>query len=178
MEALSEPYGDSSLNTSKSNQMLPNDLETSFENMKKKCIEQTNLTTIKLLSYKEEMLKLKETGNKFTKELYAKNVNPEDPDLNVYEIFIIRRNKRSKARKRIQARLREVSDNLAKMNDEYDVSYPSNYEQDEYVNETVEAKAAEREFDTIFARDMNYRGEYESEEEGPTIPQSIAQVFL
>ena len=87
--------------------------------------------------------------------------------MDVEEVFVIARNKRSRRKRR--------HGDFNKEEKVAEVNFGTSGE--ELLNIDIAASRG-NELDAIFGTEQNYKVEYESEEETPYIPQSIAQVFL
>ena len=166
MELSPGSYADSTLLTIKSLKASSNDCESGkkVKKMKKGYSKQREAVSSVLRTYNETMTQLKQIETFLARELAMKEIDIEKPDLDVNEVFIIIRNKRSEARRRLQAKLKNQ-----------EKTKESSIKALEIANneENMEVK----ELELIFGEEGYIEIECESEESNPYVPLAISQVF-
>ena len=172
--AISSDHYSDSINSSHStgtNKPSPSLNQSTFESaikdMQEKYKQQLNQAIGIKSNYRDAMGSLKKCEIRLSQDLNVKRINPEDPELDVEEVFVIARNKRSRRKRR--------RGDLNKEEKIAEVNFGASGE--ELLNIDIAASRG-NELDAIFGTERNFKVEYESEEETPYIPQSIAQVFL
>ena len=163
--------------------------------MKRKYTEQFKLVITTLKQYKSNMNQLKELETDSIDELAKKGINPEDPDLDVNRIFSIARKgrhwkntidgekvvKRKYKEPKTQGKksLNKNRDSI-KFSDKHDISYHDELENQLFnsdLNQEIENRNLKN-LDKIFETEQPINNEYDVEIRTPSVPQSIAQVFL